>query len=171
MTASVTPSVGQLAFGDLAHELASTRRVLERVPDGKHDWAPHEKSMSLGQLANHVADMPQFMLAMVERDELDFKTTEYKLPTAETRADMLAHFDAGAARLANAVAVLDAEALAQTWTMRSGDHVILAKPRGALVRGMGINHLVHHRAQLGVYLRLLDIPLPALYGPSADERG
>ena len=172
MTASPTaaPPIAQLAFGDLAHELASTRRILDRVPDGRHDWAPHAKSMTLGKLANHVADMPRFTLAIADRDELDLADKGFALPAAQTRAELLAHFDQGAAALTDAVARLDADALARTWTLRAGDHVILAMPRGALIRGMGINHLVHHRAQLQVYLRLLDVPVPGLYGPSADER-
>ena len=171
MTApAATPPLAQLAFGDLAHELANTRRLLERVPDGNDDWRPHDRSMTLGRLASHVADMPWFTHVIVARDELDFAKGDYKQPTARTTAERLAHFDEGAAALTQGVAGLDAEALAFTWTLRSGDHVILQMPRGALIRTMGINHLVHHRAQLGVYLRLLGVAIPGFYGPSADER-
>ena len=171
MTAPTAPApIARTVFGDLAHELASTRRVLERVPDGNADWTPHAKSMTLGKLAAHVADMPRFTQVIVDQEELDFAKGTYHTPALATRDELLAHFDAGAASLQAAVATLDADALARTWTLRSGDHVILAAPKGALVRGMGINHLVHHRAQLGVYLRLLGVPVPGLYGPSADER-
>jgi uncharacterized damage-inducible protein DinB len=169
-TPTTAAPIAQLAFGDLAHELASTRRLLERVPDGRNDWAPHAKSMTLGRLAAHVADMPHFALAIVERDELDLLAGDHRSPAAATTTERLAHFDAGVAALTTAVAALDADALARVWTLRRGAHVVLAQPRGALVRVMGINHLVHHRGQLQVYLRLLDVPVPGLYGPSADER-
>ena len=164
------PPVAQLAYSDLQHELASTRRVLERVPDGQFDFTPHEKSMTLGRLASHVADMTYFTLAILDRDELDFAQEAYTFFAGSTQAELLAHFDAGAAALSKAVAALDMEGFGFKWTLRNGEHVILPAPRGVLVRGMGINHLVHHRAQLGVYLRLLGIPVPGLYGPSADER-
>ena len=167
---TLSPSLAQLAFSDLGHELASTRRILERVPDGKFDFAPHGKSMTLGRLASHVADMTYFTLAILERDELDFAKNDYPRFAATTQAELLAHFDAGAAALERAVDALDLERFGQPWTLRSGEHVIFTRPRGGLVRGMGINHLVHHRAQLGVYLRLLEVPVPGLYGPSADER-
>ena len=164
------PSIAQLAFSDVRHELASTRRVLERLPEGQLDYAPHEKSMTLGRLASHVADMTYFTLAILEREELDFAKKDYPFFAGSTRDEIVAHFDAGAAALTRAVDALDADAFGQPWTLRSGEHVIFTQPRGVLVRGMGINHLVHHRAQLGVYLRLLGIPVPGLYGPSADER-
>ena len=171
MTApTATAPISQIAFGDLAHELSSTRRILERVPDGRNDWAPHDKSMSLLRLASHVADLPRFALAMLDRDELDIADGSFVTPKLETRDALLAHFDEGAAALTNALNAADADALARPWTFRRGEHVILSRPRGALVRGMGINHLIHHRAQLQVYLRLLGVPVPGLYGPSADER-
>ena len=164
------PSFAQLAYSDLRHELASTRRILERVPDGQSDFSPHVKSMTLGRLASHVADMTYFTLAIVEREGLDFAKKDYPFFAAGTRDEILAHFDAGAAALTRAVDTIDAESFGQPWTLRNGEHVIFTQPRGVLVRGMGINHLVHHRAQLGVYLRLLGIPVPGLYGPSADEQ-
>ncbi len=165
-----SPSLAQLAYSDLGHELASTRRILERVPDGKFDFAPHGKSMTLGRLASHVADMTYFTLAIVEREGLDFAKKDYPFFVGGTQAEVLAHFDAGAAALTRAVDALDLDGFGRPWTLRNGEHVIFTQPRGVLVRGMGINHLVHHRAQLQVYLRLLEVPVPGLYGPSADER-
>ena len=157
-------------FGDVAYELANTRRLLERVPDGKSDWKPHAKSMSLGRLASHVAELPLFALSVVAADELDFAAGGgYKPRTLPSTADLLAEFDRNAAQLREAMARLDAAALQGTWTLRAGDHVIVSGPKGVLVRSVGLNHIIHHRAQLGVYLRLLDIPVPGLYGPSADE--
>jgi len=162
-------SAGQLLYGDLAHELAATRRVLERVPDGKSDWKPHGKSMSLGRLATHVAEVPKFALSIIENDGMDLASRDYKPSALPTTAEILALFDQGARQWQEAVAAADFAALARPWTLRRGDKVIMSQPKAALVRGMGINHLVHHRSQLGVYLRLLDVPVPGLYGPSADE--
>ena len=168
MTAPAAVPAAQLLFGDLDHELANTRRILERVPDGRGDWQPHEKSMTLGKLAAHLAELPRFPLSMLQTDDLDLSS--FRFGSYPTTADLLAAFDEGSAALRAALAAADYDALAANWTLRMGDQVLLQGPRGALVRGLGINHLVHHRAQLGVYLRLLGIPIPGLYGPSADEQ-
>lgn len=157
------------AYSDIAHELASTRRILARVPDGRFDWAPHKKSMTLGRLATHLAELPRFAVVFFEGDEMDLATSGWTARTLSTTADILALFDENAAAMQAAVAAADGAALGRTWTLRNGDHVILSQQKGALIRTMGISHIVHHRGQLSVYLRLLDVPVPGLYGPSADE--
>ena len=167
--ATQTLSPAQYVFVDLEPELASTRRVLERVPDGRADWHPHEKSMSLGRLATHLAELPRFARTVLETPELDWATAGYAPRTLETTAERLALFDAESAAMRAAVEAMTWETVGSRWVMRAGDHVILQGPRGQLLRSIGMSHMVHHRAQLGVYLRLLGVPVPGVYGPSADE--
>jgi uncharacterized damage-inducible protein DinB len=166
---STIPSPIQLMFADVASELTTTRRVLERVPDGKNDWRPHEKSTSLGRLATHLAELPRFGTMILTTDELDWGANPYIPTVLETTADRLAVFDDLSAKMQAGLANATWEALAKEWTMRQGDQVIMKSPKGVLIRSAGMSHIAHHRAQLGVYLRLLDIPVPRVYGPSADE--
>ncbi|MBB4638353.1 DinB family protein [Longimicrobium terrae] len=167
---STASSVARIAFPDLEQELATTRRVLERVPDEHLDWKPHEKSFALGGLAAHLANLLNWTTTVLTQDELDLATQgRQELP--RTRDDILALFDGAAARLRPALAAATDDTLNGTWTLRMGDHVIMQMPRASVIRTVALNHMVHHRAQLGVYMRLLDIPVPAMYGPSADEAG
>jgi uncharacterized damage-inducible protein DinB len=156
-------------FADLEPELAATRRALERVPFEHWDWKPHEKSYSLGRLATHLAELPSFAEAIATTDEMDLGTLPYVMPTVADLAELLALFDRTSAAWRHALASLDAARLAAHWRMRMGDTTILDAPRSLLLRQHGITHPAHHRAQLGVYLRLLGIPVPGVYGPSADE--
>ena len=156
-------------FPDLDQELAATRRTLERYPAGNPDWKPHEKSMSLGALAVHLAMLPGFGTMILEHDELDFARHPYQPLPFESAADLVAIFDERVAAMRPLLASADGPALARSWTMRAGDHVILSAPKGGLVRQLLINHIIHHRAQLGVYYRLLGVAVPSIYGPSADE--
>jgi uncharacterized damage-inducible protein DinB len=153
---------------DLDRELASTRRVLERYPAGKAEWRPHEKSRTLSALATHVANIPNHGAAILTTAEMDVASRPPQ-PAKDSAAELLDVFDAGAARLKAAVAETDAAKLGEKWTMRAGPRVLVSESRALLMRLMVVNHLVHHRAQLGVYLRLLDVPIPGVYGPSADE--
>ncbi|HEX5438320.1 MAG TPA: DinB family protein [Gemmatimonadaceae bacterium] len=162
-------SPAKLLYSDLEIELDVTRRFLERYPDGKGDWMPHEKSMKLGRLATHVADIPRYGKMLLETDEMDFATNRPPLTPVDSAQELLAIFDARAAETRATLAATDYASLERPWTMRNGEQVILSAPKGALVRRMMINHLVHHRAQLGVYYRLLGVPVPGSYGPSADE--
>lgn len=159
-----------IALGDLEHELATTRRLLERVPDEHLDWRPHERSMSLGELATHVANLVRWQVGMVQLDEYDFATAPLPMKAAENRDALLRTFDRNVEALRAALEEVDDEALRQPWTLRSGEQVLQQRPRAAMLRGLGISHIVHHRGQLSVYLRLLDVPLPPIYGPTADER-
>ena len=153
---------------DLDRELASTRRLLERYPAGKGAWQPHEKSRTLSVLATHVANIPQHGVNILTTPEMDVSTRQPQ-PPKDSAEELLQTFDAGAARLKSAVADTDGAKLAEKWTMRAGERILASESRALLMRLMVVNHLVHHRAQLGVYLRLLNVPIPGMYGPSADE--
>ncbi len=154
------------------HELGTTRRVLERVPETEFGWKPHEKSMTLGQLAGHVANIPYWLSATMAAPFYDFAVPDPGRGTdePETREALLREFDqkvkAARAALANAS---DAEMMAP-WSLKNGDDVVFTLPRVAAIRSFVMNHLIHHRGQLSVYLRLKDVPVPSIYGPSADEQ-
>ncbi|HEX2203968.1 MAG TPA: DinB family protein [Longimicrobium sp.] len=168
--ASSASSLKRVALGDLEQELATTRRVLERVPEEHFGWKPHEKSMSLGALATHLATLPFWGSTTIGTDELDIAANPLPPnPLAENREALLARFDDRAGALRAALEGADDEALLRPWTFRSGDHVILRGPKMGIVRTMVVSHMAHHRGQLSVYLRLLDVPVPSVYGPTADE--
>jgi uncharacterized damage-inducible protein DinB len=158
------------AFADLDEEFAATRRLLERFPDEHAEWRPHEHSMTLKQLAAHVANLPHFAQVIAESPEFDFAATPYVAPTASTRAEILELFEARSAAASKAVAGLDANSMTASWCMRNGDTVILSGPRALHLRKLMMSHIAHHRGQLSVYYRLLGVPVPGMYGPSADER-
>ena len=159
---SVTP--GPLPEFD--REMATTRRVLERVPGEKGEWRPHPKSFPLGHLAQLVAGMPFWFVGMIESDHIDLGS--FAGYTYESTETLLAQFDAGVAAARQALARVTDEQMAQPWALKHGDHVLSSEPRGSVIRTQML-HMVHHRAQLGVYLRLLDVPVPCMYGPTADE--
>lgn len=155
------------------HELATTRRLLERVPEAEFGWAPHPKSMTLGQLAGHVANIPFWCSATMDAASYDVAASNDKaarLETPSSRESLLKEFDAKvAAARASLAKATDAE-MAAPWTLRNGAHEIFTLPRIAALRSFVMNHLIHHRGQLSVYLRLKDVPLPPIYGPTADEQ-
>lgn len=156
-------------FADFDQEFATTRRVLERYPDAHSDWRPHEKSMSLGELAAHLANLPRFGANIAEASEFDFAANPYERPAARTRSDILDLFDARSALARKALDSLDADAMRANWKLRFGDHIIASDTRFSQLRRLMMSHMIHHRAQLTVYYRLLDVPVPSVYGPSADE--
>jgi uncharacterized damage-inducible protein DinB len=168
MTDTAAPSTRPVAFSDLEAELATTRRVLERVPDEHWDWKPHEKSMTLGRLAGHLAELPYLAVSVMQEDVFDVATRQ-RPPSPASREEVLRAFDQGVAALAAAVDAAPADAWGQTWTLQAAGKVFISMPRAAALRSMGISHPIHHRGQLTVYLRLLDVPVPRVYGPSADE--
>ena len=157
-------------FADLDEELAATRRVLERYPEEHADWRPHEKSMTLVQLASHVANLPHFGEEISRSAVFDFATTPFVSPTARTRAEILELFDQRSAASRKAIEGLDVDSLRATWTLRDGEVVYASGPRVFYIRRFMLSHIVHHRAQLTVYYRLLGVPVPGVYGPSADDR-
>jgi uncharacterized damage-inducible protein DinB len=152
------------------HEMSITRTVLERVPDARFDWKPHAKSYAVGQLAQHVATIPWWGTMTLSEAEIDL-AQHPPLSPLPTIADVRALFETNAASARGAlVGKSDAELKAQ-WSLKRDGHVIFSMPKHAVWRSFVISHLIHHRAQLGVYLRLLDVPVPSTYGPSADEGG
>ncbi|WP_127491802.1 DinB family protein [Paenibacillus glycanilyticus] len=159
----------QLIVGDAEHELTITRRILERLPDEHMAWKPHEKSMTLGGLATHLINLLNWQAAILHSPELDMSTVSGRREALQKREDVLSEYDANAAKVIGLITECDENKLSEEWTLRNGDYIILRQPRAMALRTFGLSHMIHHRAQLGVYLRLLDIPVPGLYGPSADE--
>jgi uncharacterized damage-inducible protein DinB len=152
------------------HEMTVTRKLLERLPEDRFDWKPHPKSYSLGQLAQHLATIPMWGAVTINESEIDVALIP-PLAQLRTRSDVLALFDGHVASTRAAlVGKSDAE-LKAPWALKREGHVIFSMPKHAVWRSFVISHLIHHRAQLGVYLRMQDVPLPATYGPSADEGG
>jgi uncharacterized damage-inducible protein DinB len=156
-------------ISEFEQEAATTRRVLERVPNDKLAWKPHDKSMSLGTLAMHIAGGPGFISSWAVKDSFAF--TGGATPEPKSTAEILSAHDAGVAQTkANIAAVGDA-GLGTSWSMTTPDgKAVMTMPKAALLRSIALNHIYHHRGQLSVYLRLLDVPVPSIYGPSADER-
>jgi uncharacterized damage-inducible protein DinB len=160
-------SAKELAFSDVERELKVTRRVLEAVPEDKFSWKPHEKSMTLLRMAHHVAQIPEWMVSTLGKDELDFATMPMPKPPA-TKAELLALFDGYVEQLRKTIAEFDMARMAGTWTIRQGAKVITTQPRLLCYRVWCMNHLVHHRGQLCLFLRLLNVAVPAVYFNSAD---
>ena len=159
-------SMGQSMIAEFDQEMATTRRVLERVPSEKGTWKPHEKSFSIGHLAQLVARMPGWIPMTVNHSKLDLsQATPYSYETTDA---LLADFDRNVREARDALSSATDEQMHQPWALTMGDRTLMTLPRGVVLR-QNINHLVHHRAQLTVYLRLLDIPVPSVYGPTADE--
>jgi uncharacterized damage-inducible protein DinB len=156
-------------IGELQLETATTRKCLERIPADKFDYKPHEKSMTMGRLAVHVAEMTGWVIETVNKTELDFATIDYKPFEPQTTDELVGFLDKITADAIEALKNASDEALMENWTLRNGEQVYFTMPRIQVLRGMVFNHIVHHRGQLSVYLRLNDIPVPAMYGPSADE--
>ena len=164
---NATPA--QLLYPDMAQEFVSTRRMLAAVPDGNNDWKPHDKSFTLDRLATHVAELPGFATFIFTTSGLDWATFKYEAKSAPTTAQRLALFDEQSAQMKAAIEGADWTTIGETWTMRSGDQIIMKDQKATLIRTMGFSHMAHHRAQLGVYLRELGVAVPGMYGPSADE--
>jgi uncharacterized damage-inducible protein DinB len=150
------------------HEMGTTRRLLERAPDAKFDWKPHEKSMTLGGLATHLSNLPNWGTTILNDATYDLAAGPPHLTQAASRAEVLAHFDSATARTRTALDKTDAE-LGASWKLMRGDSEMFALPRMVAFRMFVLYHTVHHRGQLSVYLRLNDVPVPAIYGPTADE--
>jgi uncharacterized damage-inducible protein DinB len=165
-------TIGQSMLGEFDQEMQNTRKVLERVPDEKWNWKPHDKSGTVGWLAGHIATLPGWITMAVNTEELDYAPVNgpsYQPPKTENRKDVLAVFDKESSEARAALAAASDQEMLKGWKLLAGGQEIFTMPRIACIRGMVMNHLIHHRAQLGVYFRLLDIAVPGLYGPSADE--
>jgi len=164
--------ISEMLLQDFDTEVSNTRRTLERVPEGNNDWKCHDKSMALGKLAMHCATLPLFGSYIILDDGMDMANSKHPQASLEftTREAALKRLDESAKACREAIAAASDEALSIPWKFTFGEHLISEMPRSTTFRMMCFNHLIHHTAQLGVYLRLNDIPVPALYGPSADEQ-
>lgn len=159
-------------LAQLERETISTRKVIERVPEGRNDWKPHPRSMAMGYLAALVATMPGWVAFMIEREELNFddpSSAEFRTRAVETRAELLQLLEDGAAKARRALEGTDNHHLEQRWRFMSGGRVLTEEPRSVMIADAVFSHLAHHRGQLTVYLRLNEAAVPAIYGPSADE--
>ena len=160
-------------LAQLEREAASTRKTIERVPEGRNSFKPHERSMELGYLAALVAGMLGWITLMIERDQLDLDQAEsegFRTKPLSTKAELLASLDAGVGNARRALEATTEEHLLTPWAFKMGGHVVSQNPRYIMIADAVFSHLAHHRGQLTVYLRLADSKVPALYGPSADER-
>jgi uncharacterized damage-inducible protein DinB len=160
-------SLSKALADELKQEAVSTRKMLERVPEDAFDWKPHEKSMSLGRLAGHVAELPSMVVPILTMDELDFSNFQPFMPASVS--ELTEKFDKNIAAAVEQLKEQPDEHLHKTWRMLSNGKVFFEMPRAAFIRSVMLNHLIHHRGQLSVYLRLRDVPLPSVYGPTADE--
>ena len=151
------------------HEMGTTRRLLERIPDDKLPWKPHEKSMTLGGLATHLATIPHWAAPILNDAAFDLETAPPNPEPQTSRAEILALFDESTHQTRLWMDKTDDEYL-KHWTLKRGDHEMFSMPRMAAFKSLIVNHIIHHRGQLSVYLRLNDVPVPAIYGPTADER-
>ena len=161
------PRMMEPFLAELEQEAQTTRRVLERVPGDKLSWKPHEKSMSLGQLATHIATIPGRIAQVLVNDSLDL--SEFEEPAAKSAAELIPFFNDSVRSAKEILGSMEEQKLLGTWKLTGNGKELLAVPRMAVVRSFLLNHWYHHRGQLSVYLRLLNVPVPSIYGPSADE--
>lgn len=164
-----TMTLGQMLAAELTQEAIATRKMLERLPNDKLTWKPHEKSMTTERLAGHIVEMIGWTEPTVTKDVLDFATMDYTPKVYTDSAELVTDFDKN---VADAAAILNNtpnETFGENWTMKNGEQVYFTMPKAVVMRNFVFSHIIHHRGQLAVYLRLLDIPVPSIYGPSADE--
>ncbi len=154
---------------EFEQEMSSTRKLLQVIPFDNPDWKPHEKSFSLSALASHVAEIPGWVAVTLTTDELDFAAGNYKPFKPSSTEELLSFFDKQVDGARAALQQASDETLSKTWTLRSGDQTFFTQPKPAVLRSFCMNHLIHHRAQLTVYLRLLNVRFPGMYGPTADD--
>jgi uncharacterized damage-inducible protein DinB len=158
-------------IGEYEHECKVTRKTLERVPDAKLGWKPHTKSMTMGQLASHLAEIPGWVASTMGADEFNFDSG-YKPFAGQSTAEILKTFDKNTSEaLAAMKKGVSNETLMKKWTLKANGHPLFSMPKAGALRSFVFSHQIHHRGQLSVYLRLNDVPVPAIYGPSADEQG
>lgn len=162
-------TISQMLLPEFDQEMTNTRALLECVPEDKFAWKPHEKSMTMGRLASHVAEMPTWAVYTISQDKLEL-TPEMKPFSASTKKELIDAFSANIASARKAIAGASDEDLGKTWSLIYGGKPVMTMPRAAVLRTMVMSHIIHHRGQLSVYLRLNNIPIPGMYGPSADAR-
>ena len=158
-------------IGELKHESSMTKKMLEKVPLDKKDWKPHEKSMSIGRLATHVAENTHWVSDIIHIDDFDFmKNYNLKATVAASTEELMGIFQTNLDKAIADLSSMSDDDLEKNWTVRRGEQVMFVTPKKISIRGWALNHMIHHRGQLSVYLRLLDVPVPGMYGPSADEK-
>lgn len=162
--------MNQSLVAEFQHESDNSRRMLERVPDEHFSWKPHEKSYSLHHLAMHIAQMAGWAKVTIEQDELDFSKQEFEWPEVNSTRQLMELFEKHREEAIASLQQVTDEELMKPWTLRNGPQVFFTMPKIVVLRSMVFNHIIHHRGQLSVYLRLLNVPLPGIYGPSADEQ-
>jgi uncharacterized damage-inducible protein DinB len=165
-------SYAESLLPEFDHEMASTRKVLERIPDDKLNWRPHPKSNTIGWNANHLAELPGWSASIVTQPGFDFAPVDgerYQSPKLTSTKEIVELFDRNVAEARRAIASMTDESLNDPWTLRGGERIVFTMPRAAVMRSFLMNHIIHHRAILCVYLRLNDIPVPGMYGPSGDN--
>ncbi|ATP57921.1 damage-inducible protein DinB [Pedobacter ginsengisoli] len=153
---------------ELEQEALTTRKMLQRVPTDKFSWQPHPKSMTIKRLATHIAELPTWITMAIKTDELDFADNPYQPTDVNTTEELLAYFESSLADGRSELKEENENLLDKDWTLRNGQQIYSVEPKADVIR-MSINQIIHHRAQLGVFLRLLDIPIPGSFGPSADD--
>ncbi len=167
-------TISERLLPEYDQEMAGVRKTLERVPDDKLSWKPHDKSMSMQQLASHIANLPNWTVLSLKQDQFDMNPPDGEpatTPQANSQQELLEFFDKNSTAARAAIAAAADEDFRKDWSLLSGGHTFFTMPKIAVYRLFVMNHIIHHRAQLGVYLRLNDVAVPALYGPSADEQG
>lgn len=164
-----TYNIANGLLGELEHEATTTRKILERIPAEMFDFKPHEKSMTMIRLAAHVAEMVEWVNETCTKDELDFAVSEYKPFEPKTTDELVEYHDKNVATAMEALKNTSDEDMQKPWTLKNGEQTYFSMPKISTIRTFCFNHIWHHRGQLSVYLRLNDIPVPSIYGPSADE--
>jgi uncharacterized damage-inducible protein DinB len=164
-------SIAQALLGEFDHEMSTTKKMLERYPEDKGSWKPHETSMSMSRLAAHMAEIPGWTIVTMQQDGLDMDTSKYTPAEITTRAEALAKFDESVKAARAAIAAAKDETFMKTWAFSMDGKPLFTLPKIAALRGFIMNHMIHHRGQLSVYYRSVRVPVPSLYGPSADEQG
>ena len=157
-------------IAELKHESSLTRKMLERVPVDKNDWKPHDKSMSIGRLATHVAETTGWISEIAKAEEFDFASRDFKPNVAASSQELIEIFQTNFDNAVRDLEKMSDEDFQKHWKVKYGDKVMFDTPKKVAIRGWAFSHLIHHRGQLSVYLRLLDVPVPGMYGPTADER-
>jgi uncharacterized damage-inducible protein DinB len=165
-------SISAALLPEFDQEMANTRKALERIPDDKFDWKPHEKSWSMGGLATHLANLPRWTVYTIKQDSLDLAppgSGSFKVEQKNSRREILEDFDKNMADARAAIAGASDEEMLKPWSLLKGGVTLMTLPKIAVLRSFMMNHIIHHRGQFTVYLRLNDVPVPSIYGPSADE--
>lgn len=160
----------QALLKEMEEEAITTRKMLSRIPEDKYGWKPHEKSMTIKSLATHIAELPGWVKMALTTDELDFATSPYQPKDISTNKELLDYLEHNLAEAKSTLENADEKTLDEQWTLREGDKIYSVRTKAEVIR-MTYCQIVHHRAQLGVFLRLLDVPIPGSYGPSADDMG